>query len=104
MKVAQSCLALCDPIDYTAHGIFQVRILELVPFPSPGDLPNPGIESRSPTLQADFFPAELLGSPSFNYCQTLFNACVSFKHTQEKIRSYLSSSLTTQQSVLDPYY
>ena len=24
-----------------------------LPFPSPGDLPNPGIESRSPTLQAD---------------------------------------------------
>ena len=28
------------------------------PFPSPGDLPNSGIEPRSPTLQADFLPAE----------------------------------------------
>ena len=28
-------------------------------FTSPGDLPNPGIEPRSPTLQADSFPAEL---------------------------------------------
>ena len=29
------------------------------PFPDPGDLPKPGIEPRSPTLQADFFlPAE----------------------------------------------
>ena len=28
------------------------------PFPSPGDLPNPGIEPRSPTLQADSLPAE----------------------------------------------
>ena len=28
------------------------------PFPSPGDLPNPGIEPRSPTLQADPLPAE----------------------------------------------
>ena len=27
------------------------------PFPSPGDLPNPEIELRSPTLQADSFPA-----------------------------------------------
>ena len=27
-------------------------------FPSPGDLPNPGIEHRSPTLQADSIPAE----------------------------------------------
>ena len=29
-----------------------------VTFPSPGDLPNPGIELRSPTLQADSLPAE----------------------------------------------
>ena len=30
-----------------------------LPFPSPGDLPNPGIEPRSPALQADSLPAEL---------------------------------------------
>ena len=29
------------------------------PFPSPGDLPNPGIEPRSPALQADSLPVEL---------------------------------------------
>ena len=29
------------------------------PFPSPGDLPNPGIKPRSPTLQADSLPTEL---------------------------------------------
>ena len=28
------------------------------PFPSPGNLPNPGIEPRSPTLQVDSLPAE----------------------------------------------
>ena len=28
------------------------------PFPSPGDLPNPGIKPRSPTLQVDSLPAE----------------------------------------------
>ena len=33
------------------------------PFPSPGNLPNPGIESRSPTLQADSLPAEPPGKP-----------------------------------------
>ena len=31
--------------------------------PSPGDLPNPGIEHRSPILQADSLPAELQGKP-----------------------------------------
>ena len=29
VKVAQSCLTLCDPKDYHVHGIFQARILEL---------------------------------------------------------------------------
>ena len=28
VKVAQSCLTLCDPMDYTVHGILQARILE----------------------------------------------------------------------------
>ena len=33
------------------------------PFPSPGDLPNPGIEARSPALQEDSSPAEPQGKP-----------------------------------------
>ena len=45
------------------HGIFQARILEWLPFPSPGDLPNPGIKPRSPALQADSVLTELRGSP-----------------------------------------
>ena len=32
MKVVQLCLTLCDPMDYTAHGILQARILEWVAF------------------------------------------------------------------------
>ena len=34
-----------------------------LPFPSPRDLPNPGIEPRSPSLQADSSPAEPTGKP-----------------------------------------
>ena len=33
MKVAQSCPTLCDPVDYTVHGILQARTLEWVAFP-----------------------------------------------------------------------
>ena len=36
-----------------------------LPFPSPGDLPDPGIEPRSPALQADALPSE----PSGNVCR-----------------------------------
>ena len=34
-----------------------------LPFPSPEDLPDPGIEPWSPALQADSLPLELYGSP-----------------------------------------
>ena len=57
MKVAQSCLTLCDPMD-VVHGILQARILDWVAFPFSRDLPNSGIEPRSPTLEADSLPAE----------------------------------------------
>ena len=43
---------------YIVHGILQVRILEWVAFPFSGDLPNPGIEPRSPALQVDSLPAQ----------------------------------------------
>ena len=63
--VAQSCQTLCDPMGYRVHGILQARILEWVAFSFLGDLPNPGIDSRSPTLQADSLPAEPQRSPRY---------------------------------------
>ena len=40
-------------------GILQARILEgVTPCPTAGDLPNPGIEPRSPSLQVDSLPSE----------------------------------------------
>ena len=61
-EVAQSCLTLCNPRDCSlpgssVHGIFWARVL-----PSPGDLPDPGIKPRSPTLQADALPSEPPGN------------------------------------------
>ena len=62
VKVAQSS-DFCNPMNCTVHGILQARILEWEPFPSPGDLPNLGIEPRSPSLQVDSLPAEPQGKP-----------------------------------------
>ena len=61
-EVAQSCPVLCDPIDYSppgssVHGISQERILEGLPCPPPGDLPDPGIKPMSlmsPALAGGF--------------------------------------------------
>ena len=63
MKVTQSCPILWYPMDYTVHGILQARILEWVAFPFSRDLPNPGIEPRSPTLQVVSLPVEPQGEP-----------------------------------------
>ena len=62
--VSNSCNPVdCSPPGSSVHGILQARILEWVAILSPGALPHPGIEPRSPALQADSFPAELPGEP-----------------------------------------
>ena len=51
VKVTQSCLTSCDPMDYmdcslpgsSVHGILQARILEWLAIPFSRDLPNPGL-------------------------------------------------------------
>ena len=83
-EVAQSCLTLCDPWT-VAHqappsmGFSRQEYWSGLPFPSPGDLPDPGIEPRSPTLQADSLPSEPPGKPikethlpNLSYLKSLF--------------------------------
>ena len=61
VKVTQLCPALWDPMDCLVHGILQLRILKWVAFPfSRG---SSQIKPRSPTMQADSFPAEPQGKP-----------------------------------------
>ena len=51
---------------------FQVRILELVSISFSRDLPDPGIEPRSPALHVDSLPAELPGKPNLEQLQTKY--------------------------------
>ena len=56
-------LTLCDPMDRSlpgssVHGIFRQEYWSGLPFPSPGDLPDPVIEPGSPALWADTLPSE----------------------------------------------
>ena len=55
----------------SVHGIFQARVLEWMPFPSPVDLPDPGIEPRSPTLEADTLTSEPPGKRYDNNTNTV---------------------------------
>ena len=63
MKVAQSCPTLCDPMDYTVHGILQARILEWVAFPFSRGSSQPRDRTQSPVLQVDSLAAEPQGKP-----------------------------------------
>ena len=75
-KLLQSCPVLCDPVNQSLpgsslHGILQARKLEWLPGPSPGDLPDPGVEPVfSPTLAGGlsffclFLPLESSGKPA----------------------------------------
>ena len=54
-EVAQSCPTLCDPMDCCLPGspsieFYRQEYWSGLPVPSPGDLPNPGVEARSPKL------------------------------------------------------
>ena len=66
--VIQSCSTLCNPWT-VAHqaplsiGFFRQEYWSRLPFPSPGDLPDPEIEPGSPALQADSLPSEPPGKP-----------------------------------------
>ena len=69
--VAQSCLTLCDPMELSppgssVHGYSPMRSQEYwsgLPCPPPGDLSNPRIKLRSPSLQGDSLPSEPPGKP-----------------------------------------
>ena len=55
-----------QPPGPSVHGIFQQEYWNGLPFPSPGDLPNPAIETKPPALAGRFFTTE--PSPSLSIC------------------------------------
>ena len=68
-EIAQPCLTLCNPMDSSLHqappsmGFSRQKYWSGLPFPSPGDLPDPGIKPTSPALQADALTSEPPGKP-----------------------------------------
>ena len=62
-KFTQSCPTLCDPMDYTVHGILQARTLEWVAFPFSKGSSQPTDRTQVFTLQVDSLPAEPQGKP-----------------------------------------
>ena len=77
-EVAQLCLTLCDPMDWTvayqapqSMEFSRPEYWSGLPFPSPGDLPHPGMKPGSPALQADTLLSEPPGKLTIITYQTI---------------------------------
>ena len=55
VKVTQLCPTLCDPMDYTVHGIFQARILEWVAVPFSRGYSQPRDGTQVSRIAGGFF-------------------------------------------------
>ena len=105
---------LCNLPDSSVHGIFQEEYWSGLPFPSPGDLFNPGIEPGSPTLQADIWPSEPPGKP-YLYAICIYSLILTpllrckvygsaVKEKSLTLVSYLSYLLITFLKVFSPWF
>ena len=78
-KLVQSCLTLCDPMDYSppgssVHGVLQARLLEWVAMPSSRGYSQPRDQtqvSMSPALAGGFFTTSATWVMLFNHPKTI---------------------------------
>ena len=73
VKVAQSCLTLCDPMDYTVHGVLQARILEWVAFPFSRGSSQPRDQTQVSHTVGRFFT-----NWAIRKVQIIYNLCLKF--------------------------
>ena len=98
--VSKLCPTLATPW-MVAHqaplsmGFSRQEYWSRLPFPSPGDLPDPGIEPRSPVLQADSLPTELWEKPYYNDNTSYIHSCVYIVHMHTYIVMYITIYIVT---------
>ena len=88
LQSLQSCLTFCDPMDCSpptslVHGSLWARILECLPCPPPGCLPDRGIKPISPVLQADSLQSEPLGKPGKWFIYISFQSLFHYRLLQD---------------------
>ena len=87
----------CSQPGSPINGIFQARILSELPFPTPEDLPNPGIELTSlvsPALQADSLLLRHQGSLAIKFSSVQSLNCVRLFATPWTVACQASLSIT----------
>ena len=100
-EVAQSCPTLCDPMDCSlpgssVHGIFPGKSTGVgLPFPSPGDLPNPGIEPKDPARDFHFLLQGIFPNQVLNLCLLLVR-WIHYPRTTREAHSLLQYWLNSE--------
>ena len=83
VKWLQLCPTLCNPMDCGLQGFFRQEHWRGLPFPPPGDLPNPGIKPASlmsPALASKFFTTSATWeTPSLHHSCIYLKIWLSFK-------------------------
>ena len=95
VKVAQSCLTLCDPMDYTIHGILQARILEWVAFLLQGIFPTQGSNPSLLHCGRILYQLRHQGSPI-----TWKSTILQFKKTSETKKNSTKQNKTNKSEVV----
>ena len=88
--VAKSCLTLVNPWAVASQaplsiGFSRQKHWSGLPFPSPGDLPDPGIKPRSPALQAYSLLTEPPGKPMVITNEKIYKKCTKFKKKETEV-------------------
>ena len=83
VKVTQSGLTLCDPMDYIVHGVLHAGILEWIAVPSPGIFPTQGSNPGLPSCRRILYQLSHKGSPFGNEakCSNFSAILMSFPDT-----------------------
>ena len=76
VKVTQSCLNLCNPMDYEVHGILHARILEWVAVPFSRGSSQPRDQTQVSHIAGGFFTTAPLGKPIMCYHWSSTGVCI----------------------------
>ena len=103
MKVTQLSLTLCDPLDYTVHGILQARILEWVAFPFSRGSSQPRDQTQVSCIAGGFshckFP-HLQLSPKRSPCIYWYVLCILWSREWQPTPVFLPGKFHGQRSLM----
>ena len=106
VKVTQSCLTLCDPMDYTVHGILQGRIREWAGSLSllQGIFPTQGLNPGLPHCRQILYQLSHKGSPRIlEWVAYPFSSRSSQPRNQTRV-SCIAGGFFTNWAIREPIY